>query len=463
MTDRAGQNKGLGMDIFRVCSSHLVVIVMGIANGFLVPRWLGVDGYAEYKTFMLYAGYVGVLHFGYADGIYLKYGGRQLWDLDHGEISGECTFLFLGQVTAAMVLLSAAFVFGIGLLVPVALLVVPANMTTFFYYLYQATGRFRIYARFNALLPLLGLVGLAVMIGVAGTRDPGFLIGVHVTSVWMVGLGLFFSSGFSLSRWDMRVGEQLDHVRVGLFVMLGNLAAIFLFSMDRWFVKLFLSTEMFAYYSFAVSMMGLILTLVAAVAMTFYPLLTGCMERPGVVGSIRDRVLVFGGFGASSYFVYALIVQWFLPDYRDALDLVAWLCAGIPVIGVINTLYVNLYKAAKQEQAYCLRVGLMVVISCFFDAAAVAWVGSGEAIALATTTTFFVWFFLPPGFASGARPGSESVLFLLFFLGTFVWTVTTMPPARGLVVFVVLQVIISRMIMPDVTRWLLRSLRTAVN
>ena len=54
-------------DLLRVVSSNMLALLVGLVNGFLVPGFLGIDEYALYKTFGLYVGYVGILHFGFVD------------------------------------------------------------------------------------------------------------------------------------------------------------------------------------------------------------------------------------------------------------------------------------------------------------------------------------------------------------------------------------------------------------
>ena len=49
-----------------------------IGNGFFLPKYLSVESYADYKIFILYISYVGILHLGYVDGVYIKYGGKAI-------------------------------------------------------------------------------------------------------------------------------------------------------------------------------------------------------------------------------------------------------------------------------------------------------------------------------------------------------------------------------------------------
>ena len=52
-----------------------------------MPKFLSVDTYAIIKTYTLYVGYAGFLSLGYADGMYLKYGGKDINELDLVDLS----------------------------------------------------------------------------------------------------------------------------------------------------------------------------------------------------------------------------------------------------------------------------------------------------------------------------------------------------------------------------------------
>ena len=54
--------------------ANVISLLFNLLTSFLLPKYLSVDGYAAIKTFQLYVVYVGLLHLGYADGMYLKYG-----------------------------------------------------------------------------------------------------------------------------------------------------------------------------------------------------------------------------------------------------------------------------------------------------------------------------------------------------------------------------------------------------
>lgn len=64
--------------LFQILMANIISLVIGVGLSFLVPKYLSIESYAAYKTYALYITYAGFFHFGYADGMYLKYGGKRI-------------------------------------------------------------------------------------------------------------------------------------------------------------------------------------------------------------------------------------------------------------------------------------------------------------------------------------------------------------------------------------------------
>ena len=72
----------MGKGIIVILIANILNMVFGLATGFILPKYLSVETYAIIKTFQLYLSFVGLFHMGYADGMYLRYGGKNLKDLN---------------------------------------------------------------------------------------------------------------------------------------------------------------------------------------------------------------------------------------------------------------------------------------------------------------------------------------------------------------------------------------------
>ena len=59
-------------------AAQVVSIVSSIILSLLLPKFVSIELYGILQYFLLIASYVGILHFGFNDGVYLKLGGTNL-------------------------------------------------------------------------------------------------------------------------------------------------------------------------------------------------------------------------------------------------------------------------------------------------------------------------------------------------------------------------------------------------
>ena len=81
-------------------SANLVSLCISVFMVMFVPKFLSVDDYGLWQLFLFYFSYLGFLHFGWEDGIYLRYAGRNFEELDRKTFAGQ----FYGIVILQFVL-----------------------------------------------------------------------------------------------------------------------------------------------------------------------------------------------------------------------------------------------------------------------------------------------------------------------------------------------------------------------
>jgi O-antigen/teichoic acid export membrane protein len=209
-----------------------------------------------------------------------------------------------------------------------------------------------------------------------------------------------------------------DNIRVGVFILFGNLAVQMFYAIDQWFVKGTMQTSEFAYYSFAVSMMNLVNGLISAIAVTFYNFLAQKPKQETVV-SVKKALIIFGTFISTAYFALVPVITFLLPKYIPSLDIVAITFSAFPYIIVINVLFVNLYKVQKKERIYLQQVLAMLGVAAVLNFIAVITVNTMQAIALATTASFVIWFYYAMKHFKFLRADVKEVIYLFFALAWF--------------------------------------------
>ena len=145
MSDRINDNLKKG--IVLVFIANLINLIISLMNGFILPKYLSVETYASIKTYQLYANYIGVLTIGYADGLYLKYGGARIGDIPNREINVCRTNTFILQAIMTVAFVIVGIIIQDHVLIITALSIIPVNIAATFKSILQATGEFRSYSR----------------------------------------------------------------------------------------------------------------------------------------------------------------------------------------------------------------------------------------------------------------------------------------------------------------------------
>ena len=99
-------------DIIKVITGNLVSLLSAIFVAFIFPKITSLTDFGYYKTFTLYISYVGLLHFGFCDGIYLKYAGKDSKQLYGDKFRFFCLFIICMEfaISIILILFSSFFV-----------------------------------------------------------------------------------------------------------------------------------------------------------------------------------------------------------------------------------------------------------------------------------------------------------------------------------------------------------------
>ena len=92
-------------------TSQTVSMVTGIVLSLFLPKFMVVEDFGYWQLFLLYASYVGLLHFGIGDGIYLRFGGLYFEKLDKEKLYPQIQLISLIQIVFAVVCVLYSYLF----------------------------------------------------------------------------------------------------------------------------------------------------------------------------------------------------------------------------------------------------------------------------------------------------------------------------------------------------------------
>lgn len=86
-----------------VLIANFINLGFNLITNFVLPKELSVESYATIKTFQLYVSYAGLFHFGFVDGMYLKYGGKNVQDIRGEDLRTNLSTLRFFEIAVTII------------------------------------------------------------------------------------------------------------------------------------------------------------------------------------------------------------------------------------------------------------------------------------------------------------------------------------------------------------------------
>lgn len=381
----------LRRNIIRIFSANFINLISSIVIGFIVPAILSIETYSYVKIYSFYISYIGLLHLGFIDGLYIKYGGKNIREVNKGELKGEHNILLISQVFITVILMYISILNKDIILFFASISIIPINMLSFYNLLFQSTGEFKKYSLNMYLYTFLYLI-LNILLAIVFKID-NYVYYCIITVLANLIVVIFLEVKFYNRKIKAIYNNNfIGNIKIGFFVLLGNLSVLMFYAIDRWFIKVFFDTIEFGYYSFALSLLNIINVLVNSVSVTLFNHLSK-KEDIDELRNMKKYLLLIGGVASSAYFILAGVVSILIPKYNPALSIISISFLSYPYMIIINALYVNLYKVKKKQGYYAKIVGIMLLISIIYNSISLSIYKNIGSIAIATTLAFITWYF----------------------------------------------------------------------
>lgn len=405
---------GLKRDIIKVGSANFIVLMSSLVNGLILPAYLTIQGFADFKTFTLYTSFIGFLHFGFVDGINVKYGGFKYENIDLKEFESYHKFFILFQFIIAAFFIILSLISKSIVLMFFALAILPINLQSFFLFYYQAIGEFKLYSRSSVIVPIANIV-LVFLLILLKINDYKYFVFIFILSysISILFLEINFKKYLVQNKLEYFIFYKLNSISFkrflnifrqyrslfvsGFLIMVGNIIFNLFFDTGRWFVKIFATDKDFAIYSLSVSLIGFIIIFVSAINKTFYPYLFKIQNEDGIL-KLREALFLFSSMTLPLYFILKEIIILFIPKYLESLRTTVVLMSSIPGIFIIKAIYSNLYKVKKIEFKFFIDSLYFFVINIVFSVVLYMFFRSLISVAFGTVISIYIWTIFPRSF-----------------------------------------------------------------
>ena len=358
-------------------SSNIISFIASFLVTFIVPRFLSVEQYGYFQLFVFYIGYIGFAHFGWMDGILLRYGGKYYDELNKIEVKTQlilCSILelvFCIVICLASVMCDAEsdkkFIFFF-----VGVCVLISNLNTFFQYILQSTGKIKQYALI-VILDRVTYLFFCCLLLFLGFRDFRSLVVAYVSGIMIaITAGVYACREIVLSKLEITKDsftKAWDNLSSGFKLFTANICSSFTIGIVRFFIECKWGVSVFGKVSLALSVSNAVLLLINAIAVVLYPLLrrTDSSKYRSIYIDFRQIFILLILFAMIAYYPGQLILNCWLPKYIDSIKYLAILfpvCLYEGKNSLLSTTFMKVLRHEKKLMKFnMISLVLSIVIS----------------------------------------------------------------------------------------------------
>lgn len=259
-------DKKFGKNVLMVILSNGVKLLSSVLSMFAIPLLFSQQDYGFYELFLLYISYVGIFHFGFIDGLYLIYAGKNYDQLSKQKFRRFTNF-FLKLETIVMILALILSLFFKGqrqiMLILTAINLIILNMTTYFQFISQITERFKEFAIRNILFTVLNVTLIGTFYIFKIKSYILFIIMTTIINAILLLWYLFTYRDIMFGKKNSFSNEKSDITtmfKVGIPLLMANFISILMTNIPQQFVDMQYPVKqfptVFSNFSFAFTFLG---------------------------------------------------------------------------------------------------------------------------------------------------------------------------------------------------------------
>jgi len=349
-------------------TSNLVSLLISGLVLLIVPKLIGVKEYGYWQLYLFYSSYVGFLHFGWNDGIYLRYGGKEYSQINKRLFFSQFYMLTILQVVIALLIYSAtfilvtdsdrAFIFYI-----VALCLIITNIRWMLIYTLQATYRIKEYARITIIgrIIYICIIILCLLIGI---REYKLMILADIIGrIISLSYAIYTCRDFvfkKISIFYISFKETIANITVGSKLMFANIASMLIIGIVRYGIERTWDVSTFGKVSLTLSASNLMMIFINAVGIIIFPILRRTNEKnlPNIYSTIRNFLMIALLGILIIYYPLKEVLSFWLPKYADSITYMA-LLFPICVYEGKMALLINTYLKTMRKESLLLKINVV--------------------------------------------------------------------------------------------------------
>lgn len=385
--------------------SNISTIASGILVAFFLPKMMSVESYGFYKTFTLYASYLGLFSLGIIDGIVLEHGNKNYEELNREKFRAYFKWYCIIHLFFATAICASIFFIekkeSHFILLALAIYMLSGNITGYFQQISQITMRFKEFSIRKILQSFFNVVSIILLFVLFGFES-------NISYRYYLGLWLFIS--IALTLWyiytyrdivfskSLCLRETYCDIRhlifTGFPLLFSNLCSTLVLTLDRQFVNVLFNTTTYAMYAFAYNMLTLVTVVTTAISTVLYPVLkrTSNDNLKENYDLLVGALLCFIFAALTLFFPLSLFIKSFLPRYIDSIIFFQIIFPGLVISSTITVIMHNYYKVFDDNLLYFKKSLVILAVSCITNYLAYKISRTPISLSVASIVTMLFWY-----------------------------------------------------------------------
>ncbi len=353
-------------------TSNLISMSISFLITLITPKFFGIKEFSYWQLYYFYVNYVGIFHFGWNDGIYLRYGGHKYGELDTKKIHSEFVVQFIVEVIIAIIINTIWGIYGNEqhksmIVFGVSIALVLTNIRFFLIYFLQATYRIKEYSRIIITDRACFFVGVCFILW-AGINSYFFLILADLLgrTISLI-LAMYYCKEIAFTKGFSGKGlkrEIFENISVGYKLLVANFTGLLIVGIVKQGIEASWSIETFGKISLMISISNIFIAFINTIGIVAYPVLKKTSEEKlGDLFFCFNFLMTVIFLGLLLFYspLQFILLRW-LPQYNDSIKYIALLFPMFIYEGKMSLLY-NTYLKVLRKEDVLMKINISVVIS----------------------------------------------------------------------------------------------------
>ena len=350
-------------NIFSALTSVLMILVL--------PKVMSMKDYGAWQLFMFYFSYVGFFHFGWIDGIYLRYGGQYYDKLSRKIFSGqfllliilfvsECIFINIALSTGIVENYMLAFVIRIASIAGIFV-----NIITFINFTFQLSDKIKEYARNVVLERIITILLISYCVIFRKVRYDEIIYITVISNFLVMCFAIYSMKDLLFVEVDTlshAFCEAWENISAGSKLMLSNIAGMLILGIIRFGISQGWDIVTFGKVSLTLSVSNFLMVFISAVSVVLFPVLKRInQDRLVELYILLRRLLSYSLLGLLiTYYPLKLLLAYWLPKYSDSVFYMG-LLLPVCIFESKMQMLVNTYLKSLRQELLMLKINVVSV------------------------------------------------------------------------------------------------------